>query len=1068
MTIQTFYPVFENGQVLTSASLNDIIDYVEPQDRLTRSRLVGIGVVCGLEADWSGGVLTLSKGVAITSEGYLITEDGVALDRARPYNVPQPDANTATDAEKAEARYPFLFDGNQQRKAWELLPTSFQPAPGEPAPVALSDAFLSDKTVMLFLERSRAALKNCDVNDCSDKGSEMSVTLRRLLVESDTADKILAAEAEIAGRPVDRANHPRLSLQPLRMEKLDPAGAGTLDYPLLTAREFGLAVSQIARLLDAGNAAWNAYRPLLDPLWSQEQFPDGPLPQHHALPLLVGWAAVPVLTQYLYAAAADLTLAWNEVRTAAGRFDAECAPDEARFPRHVLLGDPVTQPRASTKAPKTVAEAQAFDAAALTGGPGPDMPPVQRHHYFVPSPLHGCGTAAQLQSLFHRFVLIAQSYQLKGLVGSPLRITPSRDGAAPLGDRAIPAWLGFAPGGDLHANWSWSRAMAGLRSTVSAYVLTGDDLTRHPLLFRDDATDFLRVEGHVGLPLGTAIGRLITQKRQLGLSFGMTPVYLGSGGTEDEKSRAAAAAVMQRVLLCQLRELDVIFLTLMAGLFAFMVWIVRTLGPVDAKGASKTDTAPPAPAGNVVVGRLALTAIAGLRFTPITLDLEQEKVLTRTSETKLQQIRDTRVFDKTLVKDIATEAGGDAAAQKTAVAQLYDRVRDKAAGGELIDRVKIAVAEADPTADPAAIYPAVALMARAEDMMAATSAKSLAEFDQANFTTALRGLADAYESYADKAETDPAKAGADTAAANQAIVDNRSTIAAAASQLGGQAITAEVGRLLQEMFDKQTLEAYATRHPGLEHKGGVPVGGTLVLLYLHRDALAAAVAEAMRAVLPVWSTAFKKLTGQSPPDPAQKEAVDAMLKASVPQSTDPLEEFVVVGDLCLPTLCCEAECAEGEIFDRMTGVKTITAGDRPSVVTDPAPVEPTVPSPPADSVRGGTTTDTQPSRDTSPLGPVIRGGTPGGVLARGGTLAGSAVVRQGTVDRPAAGIVLSVRSASTGAVQSEDLPADGSFSLSLAAGEYAVSASVRGQSSKTQSVTITAGKTSKVSLVIAL
>ena len=107
MDIQTFYPVFENGQVLTSEHLNDIVDYLEPQDRLTRSRLIGIGVVCGFRPAWraSAQTLTLSHGAAVTSEGYLIAEDEVVLDRVRPYSVPVPAAPDATSEEKARAWY---------------------------------------------------------------------------------------------------------------------------------------------------------------------------------------------------------------------------------------------------------------------------------------------------------------------------------------------------------------------------------------------------------------------------------------------------------------------------------------------------------------------------------------------------------------------------------------------------------------------------------------------------------------------------------------------------------------------------------------------------------------------------------------------------------------------------------------------------------------------------------------------------------------------------------------------------------------------------------------------------
>lgn len=58
MDIQTFYPVFENGQVLTSQHLNDILDYLEPKDRLSRTRLIGIGIGCGFAQHWDAAAAT--------------------------------------------------------------------------------------------------------------------------------------------------------------------------------------------------------------------------------------------------------------------------------------------------------------------------------------------------------------------------------------------------------------------------------------------------------------------------------------------------------------------------------------------------------------------------------------------------------------------------------------------------------------------------------------------------------------------------------------------------------------------------------------------------------------------------------------------------------------------------------------------------------------------------------------------------------------------------------------------------------------------------------------------------
>ena len=84
------YPVFEANQVLTNAHLNDLFEYLDEQTRLTRSNLIGIGIVCGLEVTFEApGTVHLSKGCGVTSQGYLIVEpDGLDLAFVRAYKLP--------------------------------------------------------------------------------------------------------------------------------------------------------------------------------------------------------------------------------------------------------------------------------------------------------------------------------------------------------------------------------------------------------------------------------------------------------------------------------------------------------------------------------------------------------------------------------------------------------------------------------------------------------------------------------------------------------------------------------------------------------------------------------------------------------------------------------------------------------------------------------------------------------------------------------------------------------------------------------------------------------------------
>src|SRR5690606_602051 len=66
------YPVFEADQVLSNGHLNNLLNYLEQQERLTRIKTIGNGIVCGLEINSSDTALNISKGCGLTSQGYLV------------------------------------------------------------------------------------------------------------------------------------------------------------------------------------------------------------------------------------------------------------------------------------------------------------------------------------------------------------------------------------------------------------------------------------------------------------------------------------------------------------------------------------------------------------------------------------------------------------------------------------------------------------------------------------------------------------------------------------------------------------------------------------------------------------------------------------------------------------------------------------------------------------------------------------------------------------------------------------------------------------------------------------
>ncbi len=95
--ITTQYRKFNENQALTEGQLNEFIDYFEDQDRLSRTRLSGVGVVCGFqstyidfvlqpdsvmekksgsedrEIDLNFNTIAITQGAGVTTDGDLIT-----------------------------------------------------------------------------------------------------------------------------------------------------------------------------------------------------------------------------------------------------------------------------------------------------------------------------------------------------------------------------------------------------------------------------------------------------------------------------------------------------------------------------------------------------------------------------------------------------------------------------------------------------------------------------------------------------------------------------------------------------------------------------------------------------------------------------------------------------------------------------------------------------------------------------------------------------------------------------------------------------------------------------------
>lgn len=71
------YPTFTSGEVLSKGLLDNLVGYEDEQVRLTRCKLIGVGIVDGLDYSFDSrtGILTIQPGTAVTNVGNMVCID---------------------------------------------------------------------------------------------------------------------------------------------------------------------------------------------------------------------------------------------------------------------------------------------------------------------------------------------------------------------------------------------------------------------------------------------------------------------------------------------------------------------------------------------------------------------------------------------------------------------------------------------------------------------------------------------------------------------------------------------------------------------------------------------------------------------------------------------------------------------------------------------------------------------------------------------------------------------------------------------------------------------------------
>ncbi len=723
------YPLFEANQVLTPGQLNDLVEYLDEQQRLTRANLIGIGVACGLEVgfDSSAATISLSKGVGVTSEGYLIVEPAdVTLAHRRPYTLP-----------KEYGYPPFLVPGSkppEQFDVWELLETS---GPGTTSLDDVPEAELAAQAVVLFLELRKDGLRNCSPNSCDDLGAQITGTVRRLLIGrddlvrmiEDARDPDLPAQADLASR---------MGLPDLRMPRFDvPNTSPVTSEEVLRGFQQVLRPNRamadrglVTRTAAALRAVYLAFHPLIVDDFPTDPFDDFAGEYEFLEGTQLSVAQIRNLPYY-WDLFDDLIAAYDELRWKGVNLLCACCPSDRPFPRHLMAG--------------------ALDVTADGA--------TRFRHRWLPSPAVGdCeDRTREVRMLFQRLVTMVRSF-IREPTGD-LRITPSRLGPVALSAKAIPFYYAQSGQPRLHEVWSpeqtaRGRAHHNLGYRWREYAQPAPSFVAEPLRFDLEPSNFLRIEGHLGRSVWTVLEDLLAMRRAHRLPFQVLALRTGAFDESHEIDLTREE--------CRFRDLEALFDTLRSELFCFLSKEVQHLYDYSLPYTSPaTEPSPPrlpflreqAPEFLVKPGTLGRWLEDGLRSDP--------RLSLRIPD---QGVWPVAVPLGRLVTALAALGGtvGDDI-RHLEMAEVGQRYRE-------LDGVATAIRERGRDGTVAE-FAAPELAGRLDDILFRCR---LAPF---------------------------------------------------------QALAEEYRRRVRDARREQYLGHFLERHPGIQHKAGVPLGGTFILVY---------------------------------------------------------------------------------------------------------------------------------------------------------------------------------------------------------------------------------------------
>lgn len=863
------YRRFVDNQVLTDNQLNAVLDYLNHQDRLSRLLLHGVGVVCGLDIlyEQQGKRIRLKKGVAVTTAGDLLNTGEKVFTGFKKF-------------EDANVKYPFFIrDETESIQLWALAEDT---SPSDVHKLSTfkskTDGRLQDTVAVLYLEDYLDEEKDCSAADCDTQGQPVINRLRVLLCTSDDAQFIAKQDSLLSGfiqkdmdagyQAPDRHFAPRIALSKVNTRSFS-------DFK----QEYQLSFESLAKKIETfsqlGIFEEALNRAGIDPTDELLQI----TPEKFNF-------------QYSYDFYKDITAAYNELREVLGKRIAICSPDPDAFPKHILLGE--------------IAENQKM-----------------LRHSFYPSPAYGKPMLNDVIRSFERILLMIKNYDAS--TKNEIKITPSKNEKYPLGQRAVPFYYNLEKV-DSKAVFLGKWAENNEDLILNYHEVNYPDENFDPLSIVLDGHDFYRVEGHAGKNVRDAQKRIQAIRDAKGLSFDIKPVAVGRYPEEalvDFNKYRIYFEDLQVVLEAWNEEQQCLVKSATLFLSGFSTkepGIHTAYKPKKEKDESTEDAG--ASEKNEFVGMVYQPIYTMPFYTMSTINQPQEK----------KRSRKKGLYEKNLIT------------------KNFSKI-DESSGSKMMNEIKPTDSKNDITVKFLDLMPTGIINWQTDIREATITIPSqlighlkevedfkltdIGDFSDDNlnsFLKALHDLSNKASSAINRLQHMIAKE--ESEIKDKIWVDDYlyllNRIASSKCLIEKIKVLYEtINERKAELFSNVTLQNFIDKHPGAEHKAGVERGGTLILLYYSKKTGASGQQQLMRQQLQLLSGEAKRSRlsmhrGFTDLDRKELEAVygsrryyqpdefieyvpDNLLnipeRRRKPLPDEPQHEDVI-GDLCLPYVCC--------------------------------------------------------------------------------------------------------------------------------------------------------------------